>query len=83
MSNDPVSQPTRKQRSRRPELRFEKHYGEPMTEQEFDELCHLIAEMIFDKMKIDMARGSDKDVRGENPLGKGIHRDMNSLKAQP
>jgi hypothetical protein len=26
-----------------------------MTEQEFDELCDLIAEMIFDKMKKDAA----------------------------
>jgi hypothetical protein len=26
-----------------------------MTEQEFDELCDLIAEMIFDKMKKDTA----------------------------
>jgi hypothetical protein len=41
--------------SRQPEWRFGKHYCQPMTEQEFDELCDLIAQMILGKMKKDAA----------------------------
>jgi hypothetical protein len=40
------------QKKRRPceKITFEKHYGEPLTEQEQDELADLIASIIFDSL---------------------------------
>lgn len=53
LTTDPPKPVDRKRRPRQPEIRFEKHYAEPMTEQEQDELADLIAQMIYDGMMRD------------------------------
>lgn len=41
---------TRKKRRPKEEYTFEKHYAEPLTEEEQDELADLIASIIFDSL---------------------------------
>jgi hypothetical protein len=49
MTPDVAPAPTKK-RKKSDVIAFEKHYGEPLTEQEHDELADLIASMIFDSL---------------------------------
>jgi hypothetical protein len=46
-----VAPSPKKKRKKSDVIAFEKNFGEPLTEQELDELADLIASMIFDSLQ--------------------------------